>query len=191
MASIYDSIKTAAELVSYVSVHGFSTKDEDICRAQDIFGHSTIGELVDLANDIGRSNENGEHDPNGSWGNGRKGTRDTFYWIAFKIWSWEDAVRFWNMHTNPEHERLKIVREDNKDKEKKIAYLHKEIDKEQEKRRFETETALDADRKVRHLEAELHARDMTIMELKAELYDLMKAMEQIKVGKQNDNRENA
>ncbi len=81
MKSIYDDIKTAADLVRHVSVHGLSTKEEDIFRAQDIFGHSTIEELDTLANDIGRNNENGEPDPNGSWSSGRKGTRDTFYFI--------------------------------------------------------------------------------------------------------------
>ena len=27
--------------------------------------------------------------------------------IAFSIWNWEDATRFWNQHTNPEHAELK------------------------------------------------------------------------------------
>ena len=42
MASIYDSIKTADELVRHVMYHGFSTKDDDISRAADIFGHTAI-----------------------------------------------------------------------------------------------------------------------------------------------------
>lgn len=177
MNSIYDNIKTAAELVSYVSVHGLSTKDEDICRAQDIFGHSTIGELVDLANDIGACDEHGNPDPNGSWYNGRRGTRDTFYSIAFHIWNWEDAVRFWNLHTNLEHEQLNLVMDDNKQKDKKIAELQMQIDQEHEMRLAEIATALDSSKKVSRLAAEVHDRDMTIMELKAELYDLMKKVE--------------
>ena len=74
MASKYDSIKTAKDLVSEVMMHGFSLNQEDICRAQDIFGHSTIEELVNLANDIGRNDENGTPDPKGTWSSGRRRT---------------------------------------------------------------------------------------------------------------------
>ena len=44
--SIYDSIKTAEELLKEVAAHGLSTKPEDICRAQDIFGRSEVKELI-------------------------------------------------------------------------------------------------------------------------------------------------
>lgn len=54
--SKYDSIKTAAELVAEVQAHGLSLAQEDICRAQDIFGRSAVQDLVALANDIGRNN---------------------------------------------------------------------------------------------------------------------------------------
>ena len=101
--SKYDSIKTAAELVADVRANGLSTAQEDICRAQDIFGHTPIEELDRLANDIGRDNDKGEPDPHGSWSSSRPATQATFYRIAFSIWNWEDAVRFWNLHTNPEH----------------------------------------------------------------------------------------
>ena len=79
--SKYDSIKTAADLVAEVQLHGLSTAQEDICRAQDIFGDSPIKELIRLANDIGRDNSKGEPDPKGTWGGGRKGTQGTFYMI--------------------------------------------------------------------------------------------------------------
>lgn len=46
MASQYDRIKTAEELLKEVAAHGLSTKPEDICRAQDIFGHSEVKELT-------------------------------------------------------------------------------------------------------------------------------------------------
>lgn len=46
MASQYDSIKTAEELLKEVAAHGLSTKPEDICRAQDIFGRSEVKELM-------------------------------------------------------------------------------------------------------------------------------------------------
>ena len=42
MSSKYDSIKTAAELVKEVRLNGLSLVQEDICRAQDIFGNAPI-----------------------------------------------------------------------------------------------------------------------------------------------------
>ena len=102
--SKYDSIKTAAELVAEVRANGLSTVQEDICRAQDIFGHTPIEELDRLANDIGRDNDKGEPDPHGTWSSSRPATQATFYRIVFSIWNWEDATRFWNLHTNPERQ---------------------------------------------------------------------------------------
>ena len=54
--SKYDSIKTASDLVADVQLNGLSTDQEDICRAQDIFGHTSIEELARLANDTGMNN---------------------------------------------------------------------------------------------------------------------------------------
>lgn len=102
--SKYDSIETAAELVAEVQAHGLSTAQEDICRARDIFWHTAVEELARLANDIGRDNDKGEPDPHGSWSSGRRPTQGTFYAIVFSIWNWEDATRFWNLHTNPERQ---------------------------------------------------------------------------------------
>ena len=42
MGSKYDSINTAAELVAEVQANGLSLMQEDICRAQDIFGRSAV-----------------------------------------------------------------------------------------------------------------------------------------------------
>lgn len=76
MASQYDSIKTAEELLKEVAAHGLSTKPEDICRAQDIFGRSEVKELIRLANDNGRLNGfDGEPDPRGTYSSGRVGLR--------------------------------------------------------------------------------------------------------------------
>lgn len=88
MSSKYDSIKTAADLVAEVAAHGLSTEQEDQNRAADIFGNTSIEELDRLANDIGRNNQNGEPDPKGTWSSSRKGTQETFYFIAFSIWNW-------------------------------------------------------------------------------------------------------
>ena len=74
MASQYDSIKTAEELLKEVAAHGLSTKPEDICRAKDIFGRSEVKELIRLANDNGRLNGfDGEPDPRGTYSSGRVG----------------------------------------------------------------------------------------------------------------------
>ncbi len=102
--SMYDSIKTAAELVAEVQAHGLSSAQEDICRAQDIFGHTAVKELARLANDIGQNNDKGEPDPNGTRSSGRRGTQSTFYSILVNIWHWEEVTRFWNLHTNPERQ---------------------------------------------------------------------------------------
>jgi hypothetical protein len=97
--SKYDTIRTAADLVAEVVIHGLSTAQEDINRAADIFGRSTIEELVALANDIGRNNEKGEPDPKGTWCSNRRGTRDTFYFIVFTVLGWEQATDFHNTYT--------------------------------------------------------------------------------------------
>lgn len=171
--SIYDNIQTAADLVRHVKAHGLSTVQEDIVRAQDIFGHTPLEDLHDLANDIGRNDANGNPDPKGSWSSGRAETRSTFYSILFKIWNWEDATRFWHQHSDPDFEELVKLRADAKDLTEKVAHQREQIHLEHDNRLKETNLRLDAEKEVRRLAAELHARDMEIMELKAKLYDLM------------------
>lgn len=173
MASIYDNIKTARDLVYHVKNHGLSTNPEDICRAQDIFGHSTIEELDDLANDIGRNDENGNPDPKGSWSSNRIPTRDTFYNILFIIWNYDEATRFWNQHTNSEHDELLVIREERKDFRAAALKLEKDVQQEHKARLEETRIKLELSAQVDKLAAELHDRDMTIMELKSKLYDLI------------------
>ena len=104
--SKYDSITTAAAMVKEVQMHGLSMNLDDLNRVADIFGNSTIEELVALANDIGRNNANGEPDPKGSFSSGREPTRGTFYSLISHIWNWEEVTRFWNLYTNPEREKL-------------------------------------------------------------------------------------
>lgn len=182
--SKYDSIKTAAELVKEVRLNGLSLAQDDICRAQDIFGNAPIEELVFLANDIGRNNRDGEPDPKGTMSSGRPATQNTFYSILFRIWHWDDATRFWNQHSNPEHEEVKEFRaklkaemaEHSKTKEA----LHEQIQRTEEEHQkvlSERSSVCELKAKVVCLEPEVHDRDMTIMELKAKLYDLMTAGE--------------
>lgn len=173
MASIYDNIKTARELVQAVRISGLSTATEDICRAQDIFGHSTIEELEELANDTGRNNENGEPDPNGSWSSGRAATRGTFYSILFNIWNWEDATRFWNQHSNPEYEELKKLREDRRILESRIEKLTARRDELMEQVKTGADATLENWNKFREQEERAEAAEAEIVKLKARLYDLL------------------
>ena len=180
MSSKYDNIKTAAELVSEVQLHGLSLAQEDICRAQDIFGHTPIEELARLANDIGRDNEKGEPDPKGSRSSGRRATQSTFYSILTNIWHWEEVTRFWNTHTNPEHEKLVEVRAIRDDLKAQLSNLGDQLEEsraqvkeEHEARLAETSARLDAGKEIDVPKSELHSKDMEILELKAKLYDLL------------------
>lgn len=173
MNSKYDSIVTAADLVIEVQLNGLSTAQEDICRAQDIFGNTNIGELARLANDIGRNNENGEPDPKGSCSSGRKATQGTFYAIISHIWNWEEVTRFWNQHTNPQTKELielrhayeliadgnRVLRNANDELEKRLAALLES--------NGDMATHIgDAQRRAEEAEAE-------VTRLKAKLYDLL------------------
>lgn len=173
MSSKYDSIKTAAELVSEVQVHGLSMDQEDICRAQDIFGHTAIEELARLANDIGRNNDQGEPDPKGAWSSGRKATQGAFYMIVSSIWNWEEVTRFWNIYTNPEHEKLNELKILNKRLGEENLALKSRRDEllEDQKAGHDAITVLksrlgDAQRRAEDAEAE-------VIRLKAKLYDLL------------------
>ena len=176
----YENIKTASELVKEVWAHGLSTEQDDLNRAADIFGNSTIEELAALANDIGRNNADGEPDPKGSFSTGRNPTRDTFYFIASHIWNWEDVTRFWNLYTNPDHEKLTELRAVQDDLKNDISRLKNqleiskaEVEAEHKTRLAETTSKLKAQKEIDRLGSELHFKDMEIMELKAKLYDLM------------------
>ena len=180
MTSRYDKIQTARDLVMEVKFHGFSCKPEDICRAQDIFGHSTIEELDTLANDIGRNNENGEPDPKGTWSSTRTPTRDTFYSILFQIWNWEEATRFWNEHSNPEREQIAVIKIENqtkraeiKDKEKRIEEYQQKVDLMEDRLAEYDKIATDRLSRINEQGAALREKDAEIMRLKAKLYDLL------------------
>ena len=173
MASIYDNIKTARELITNIRLHGMSTAEEDICRIQDIFGNSTYEELADLANDIGRNDDNGKPDPNGKWSSNRAATRGTFYSTLFKVWNWEDATRFWNEHTNPEHTELKALQTERKENGEMIRELTAKNQKiEQTLKELETRF----DENIFKLEDEKNradAAELEIIKLKARLFDLI------------------
>lgn len=180
MASKYDKIQTARDLVMEVRFHGMSLKQEDIVRAQDIFGNSTIEELNDLANDIGRNNENGEPDPKGTWSSTRVPTRDTFYSILFHIWNWEDATRFWNQHSNPDREQIavaqiesKTLRAEVKEQEKRIERYQQEVDLMNDRLAEYDKIATDRLNKINEQSTAIREKDDEIIRLKARLYDLL------------------
>ena len=184
MDSLYDSIKTPAELVSEVMTHGLSLKQEDICRAQDIIGRAPIEELVFLANDIGRENEDGKPDQEGTYGNGRRPTQGTFYAILTRIWNWEDVTRFWNEHTN--YDRKRLIKEKGEQATKVRAEVaehqltkhqleerSKRVQNLNEQLQDAGATICDQFTKIDGLQRENDAMKQQIMELKAKLYDMM------------------
>ena len=173
MASIYDNITTAKDLVHEVMFHGISTKQEDLCRIQDIFGHSTIEELNDLANDLGRNDEKGNPDPKGGWSSGRRETRSTFYSILFKIWNYEDATRFWNQNSNPEHEELKALRTECGNLKKQISELGNCRDKLLEEAKHSGDFIAELSERLIEMEKRAKSAETEIIQLKEKLYDII------------------
>lgn len=163
MASIYDKIKTARELLIEVQIHGFSTKDEDICRAQDIIGRTSVEELDALANDNGID---------GGMRTGRRVTQAVFYQVLFHIWYWEEATRFYNQHSNSEYKKLRESGVDAQKTKEQLAKAMEDIQREHEVVLNERSKVIKLERELEGLSSELHDREMTIMELKAKLYDL-------------------
>lgn len=178
MASIYDNIKTAKGLVELVSIHGLSTEVEDICRAQDIFGRATIEELDELANDIGRNNEKGEPDPKGTWSSGRKGTQSVFYSILYHIWSWEEATRFYNQHTNPDYQELLELRAENKTITGHVESLRNRREELLAEVKESADLLCEQIQKTNEATKRAEAAEEEIVRLKAKLYDLMIAKEE-------------
>lgn len=148
----YDDIKTAKELIHEVALNGISLNIDDQCRAQDILGHSTVGELNELANSselIGNKFEGG-----------------VFYFTIQHLWAIEDVIRFWNNNSNPEHEEVGKLREEvKKYKEEKeanaAAYQSLLADYGKVKKELD------------QMKAESSKDAQKILELKARLFDLM------------------
>lgn len=175
MESIYDKTETAKDLLIEVKIHGLSTKAEDICRAQDIFGRATLQELIALANDNGKMNSDGEADPNGSWSNGRDGLQKTFYSVLFHIWNWEEATRFWNQHTNPEYANLKKTAGKIKGLEASLALAESLSTTNAQRVKLLSDDLVKAENENSNLTAKVKAQEEEILKLKARLYDLMVA----------------
>ena len=177
MNSKYDSIVTAADLIIEVQLNGLSTAQEDICRAQDIFGNTAIEELARLANDTGRDNKNGEPDPKGSCSSGRKATQGTFYAIVSHIWNWEEVTRFWNQHTNPEHMAFDEVKTENARLRAAKVELEDKVETLQHEQDMQTREMEKLRQDSRSMIAALEDAEAEVVNLKAELYDYMKAVD--------------
>ena len=179
MASIYDNIKNPKDLLILVQRQGLSTKDEDISRVQDIFGHASEEELVALANDNGRNDSNGNPDPRGSWSSGRDGLSKEFYFVLFKIWSWEDATRFFNRHSNfqliDEKEELEGLKTEVVKANETIKKLETELQQAKDLFDTEKERADGAEVDMLRSKSQLEKANDEIIRLKARLYDLLEA----------------
>ena len=152
----YDDIKTAKDLVKEVALNGMSLNEDDQCRAQDIIGHSTVGELAELANSTVEV--------------GNKSERSTFYFLLKYIWNIEDVIRFWNNNSNPEHKELEIRREE----AKKYREYSKKLADEVESLKSEL-AQLKA--KATNDKASSEKDKQEIIRLKARLFDLIEELE--------------
>lgn len=157
--SKYDNIETAADLIREVRAHGLSTATEDIVRAQDILGHSTVGDIDFLAS-------GGEKD---CYGNAKHDwIQRTLFHVVFACWDLERAVALYNQH---------------------VTGYPSQLQEAQGKLRQEMEEHAAAKEMARTYHEELEAKKTTLLlaeyerdelrsevqKLKAKLYDLMTA----------------
>jgi len=159
--SKYNNIQTAADLVREVKMNGLSTAQDDINRAADIIGRAPIKELVDLATDAQCTAENG-------FTTGKPSTSNTFYSIAFTVWHWEQAARFFAEHTLRLPQQLH-------DTQKQLKTETARADAaEAEATRCMTgwESAAES---LQTAQARLKEATADVIQLKANLYDMMKS----------------
>jgi len=156
--SKYDSIKTATDLIFEVRMHGLSLEQDDRNRAADILGNSGIKELADLANNAQCRNENGMT-------TGKPHTMETFYFIAFSVWGWEQATRFFNEHSNPVTKAAREIAAELS----KLQAEHKTL-KVQSK--YNSDMCTRQQDELADLQTTMQEQAMEILTLKAKLYDL-------------------
>lgn len=151
MASEYDKIETFKDLYISVKAHGMLTDIEAVCRAQDIIGHSTEAELLNIL-DKDRMN---------------------FYLILSVCWDRERVFDFWNKHSNPDRQRMNEAIKENGNLREELkkadaeTKLYKECSETWKKSYLEDHTA-----RV-NAERELKAAQEEIQRLKAMCFDLM------------------
>lgn len=166
MNSKYDNIETARQLIEEVISNGLSIEQEDRNRAADIFGNSGIGELAELANS--------DKCISG------KMVADMFYFIAFNVWNWRDAVNFYNEHTNVASRKLREVSKDLNEARKEIETQNNRVDElkaevEENRNRYH-----DAETRSIVLKTDLEDAQNEILALKAKLYDKIVKEEKMK-----------
>jgi len=157
MASRYDKIRTPEELIFETEAHGLSLLPEDICRAQDIIGRAAIEDLVAIANDSKR--------------------RDAFYMVLFEIWSWEEAVRFYNKHSNKPVIDALAAHDDMKstidDLNCELSNYIDSLGEERAASEIQRIKMRDLEKVIQKKDDIIRERERTIIELKAKLYDLI------------------
>lgn len=141
----YDEIQTAEELVNEIAINGISLNQNDQIRAQDIIGHSSVGELENLAN-------------------GKLGGK--FYFLLQHIWNIEDVIRFWNNHSNQEHKEFQICRE-------KVKKLTKENEESSTAYMSLLKDYGNLKKELAMLESKEKKSAEEILKLKARLFDMM------------------
>ena len=154
MKKDYNDINTPEELIEQVSAFGLSIDQDDRNRAADIIGNAAVGHLAEIANsDKSR----------------------TFYFIAFSVWHWEQAVSFYNKYSHPCRDEYRGLKDKNKELEHKIEVLtYRNDEYEKQFTDIENEKA-----ELKQKEAIIHGKykdlQLEVFELKAKLYDLMMA----------------
>lgn len=151
MASEYDKIETFKDLYISVKAHGMQTNIEAVCRAQDIIGHSTETELLNIL----------EKD------------RGNFYLIISTCWDRDRVFEFWNKHSNPDRQRMNEAIKENGNLREELkkadaaTRLFKESAETWKKSFAEEQTAkFKAERELKEAQNE-------IQRLKAMCFDLM------------------
>ena len=159
--SKYDSIETAKNLIREVISNGLITDQEDINRAADIFGNTSIEELAKLANSDATISG--------------KRVGDTFYFIAFRIWNWQDATRFYNEHTLAVGAQLRELREAHKATKEENEKLNGIIEVKRGEIEELRKLFYDMSGDKAELENALQNAQCEVVLLKARLYDMMTA----------------
>ena len=166
MPSQYDSITTAADLVLEVRAHGLSTLTDDIVRAQDILGHSTVEEIAFLA-------EGGEKD---CFGNAKHDyIQRTLFQIVFSCWDRDRAVALYNEHVTRYPQQLKDAQQELRTE--KAAHMDTTLQRNtlRAERDSMSGTCAKLQKSVEELCDERDALKLEILALKAKLYDQMTA----------------
>jgi hypothetical protein len=165
MTSQYDKIETAVDLVREVKMHGLSITQVDICRAQDIIGHSTVEEIAFLA-------DGGEKD---CYGNANDYIQRTLFQIIFACWDRDRAVALYNEHVTRYPQRLKEVQEQFHAETQEHAETKNKLEHEKLQHRKASAEADSLQRDLNEMIDAHKAAEFEIQRLKAKLYDLMTA----------------